>query len=237
MDRPETDRAVEGDLYTFWNVDEEVEMAIYNGCQILTGGNGFSLQFMTVFDEYETELPYWQDVIDQVEITEPSRDSDAQTRDHNSELADAEDLFVTENFGLEIAYDPAVWSIDDQSVDGSDQLEMESEGSLVFFVVTESDQDLDSCVDGLAELERENSIDGEIEIAPSRVDRPETARGAVGELYSYTFDYPEDPFTLYAYIECREVDGGVMALGHRVAEPFYEEELPALEALLAGIDA
>ncbi|MCC6790891.1 MAG: hypothetical protein IT336_04350 [Thermomicrobiales bacterium] len=70
MERPELGDGVAGDLYTFWNPGIDDEMVIFNGCQLLDDGYGFSIQMLTLTDEYDAELPYWQEVIDGIQLGE-----------------------------------------------------------------------------------------------------------------------------------------------------------------------
>lgn len=235
LERPESVEDASGDLYAYWDADEEVDMVIYNECRLVEGDHALSLQFLTLAEEYKSELPLWQEVLDNVEVDAPAVDQEQTSEDEPVRTGTTK--LTTPNHGLVIRYDRDFWAADDISEANLDDITFDSTSGNAEVMVIEDDADLAACMNAIYLLESERAIDGALDSAPRRVDRPVTAPGAVGDLFEYEVDGEDGPVTAYSYLECREFNDGeaVVLFSFRTLPDLYPDALPELEKLLAGI--
>ena len=67
------------------------------------------------------------------------------------------------------------------------------------------------------------------------VDEPETIEDAFNGIYTTTFAGERSEVDLILYLECREVEDGILSIAMAVDEEHVEDYLPEWERLLAGI--
>jgi hypothetical protein len=156
-------------------------------------------------------------------------DEDDASREDGS--ADAEgETYVSPTWGYTVTWDPDSWVATGE--EREDGVALHVMGSVIVLAVVEGvegyDGDPDACLTGMVE-----AAAGDTPLVASEEYRaPATADDAVGGVYELgTF--------AVAYLECRPLVDGEAVLQTRFVAPVdeYEAVLPALEELLAGIEA
>ncbi len=145
------------------------------------------------------------------------------------------------NFGVRIHWDPAVWSVEAESIDeGYDGLQIGTPRSAVFLETYDGFAgDAEAC---FAAAEQEISArEGISEVVPL-TDRPlpvaADVRGAAG-LFGLTATLPDgNTYRGVEYVECRTVKPGeaVLEITWQAATQTFNEDFPNVEELLAAIE-
>jgi hypothetical protein len=234
-----------GQLYTALSTDSPTRFALYVDCRPLPGTDYMLLIHLTAdASDYEVEVPYWQDLVDSVELigasVDDARDEDADTESESD--ADMEQVtggeFSSANYDFTVSFDDSIWAGESYAEEGYDWLGLTSEYGQVTVIATASEMNMDDCIDTLLEDEYDYAT-GNIDPASSTYDLPETVDGAAGALFTYEgVDENGGPLDTIAYFECRPIEEGesLIAISYVIAEDVYEETIPELEDLLAGIE-
>ena len=244
MTAPDAAPDAYGQLYTMLYTDAPTKVALYIECRALPETPYFLVVHLTVnANEYESEAPIWQELIDGIEVTDAStsgsRNEDDPIGDEpsrNSSGSDGE--FEGVNYNFTVAFDESVWTAEVYTEEDFDWLSLTSKYGQVTILATSADVDMQGCLDSLLEDEYEYAT-GNIDPAPRSFDLPETDRDAEGALYAYE-GVTEDgePVDTIVYFDCRSINEGESLIGITfVTTPEqYEDALPALEELLSGIE-
>jgi len=145
------------------------------------------------------------------------------------------------NFGVRIHWDPAVWSVEGESIDeGYDGLQIGTPSSTVFLEAYDGFAgDAEAC---FAAAEQEiGEREGISEVVPL-ADRPlpvaAEVRGAAG-LFGLTATLPDGtPYRGVEYVECRTVKPGeaVLEITWQSVTQAFNEDFANVEELLATIE-
>jgi hypothetical protein len=145
------------------------------------------------------------------------------------------------NFGVRIHWDPAVWSVEAESIDeGYDGLQIGTPISTVFLEAYDGFAgDAAAC---LAAAEQEiRDREGISEVVPltdRQLPVAEDVRGAAG-LFGLTATLPDGtPYRGVEYVECRTVRPGeaVLEITWQVVTQAFNEDFANVEELLAAIE-
>jgi hypothetical protein len=145
------------------------------------------------------------------------------------------------NFGVRINWDPAVWSVEAESIDeGYDGLQIGTPISTVFLEAYDGFAgDAAAC---LAAAEQEiRDREGISEVVPltdRQLPVAEDVRGAAG-LFGLTATLPDGtPYRGVEYVECRTVRPGeaVLEITWQVVTQAFNEDFANVEELLAAIE-
>ena len=140
--------------------------------------------------------------------------------------------------GFFVNYDENVWTLDDQSGDGADNLLFYAGGDVLVMTGVIEQMESADCLSMLTKLNQEQEGVSAFEVAPDRLRRPETDATAEGELYTMAMamdDGTDQDSVVYA--ECRPVsERGILAITFLGAEATYAEMRPELEAILTAIE-
>jgi hypothetical protein len=234
-ERPDSPRDAAAELLTFTDTTDGSKTIAYLECRPLDGSAVLAIQFAARFENYETELPVWQELLDSIEIGQASADANDEQSDERPTSTGKS--VTTPNFGVTVSYDDSVWTPKDYSDEETDQIEFEAEFGYAQVIAVAGEPDLTRCIQTMVENEQQFATD-EIVTAPRPTPRPETVRGAEAELYTYTYEGESGPNDVLVYMECREMASGegVIAVTFTTFPDAYEEALPAVEALLEGIE-
>jgi hypothetical protein len=264
LDVPETDSDAYGALYTYTDIaNDPVKMVAYFECRV-AGNSEYSVTVLlaTTKESYEDELPLWEDLLGGIQVLDAddaaSDDEDVEDEDVDDEEVSDDDISADDEaeddepieeetevqgvtitgakFGFELTYDDSVWTVEDLSDVNNDFFDLNSEFAIGTVLAFDMPFDGVNCVNALAELKQGDGVSN-FSVAPEEFERPKTARGAVGELFVYTFAGQDGPLDAVTYIECRSVNDGAASLGVMfVTVPaVYVDALPVFETLLAGI--
>jgi hypothetical protein len=145
------------------------------------------------------------------------------------------------NFGVRVHWDPAVWSVEGESIgEGYDGLQIGTSSSTVFLEAYDGFAgDAEAC---FAAAEQEiGEREGISEVVPL-TDRPlpvaASARGAAG-LFGLTATLPDGtPYRGVEYVECRTVKPGeaVLEITWQAVTQAFNEDFANVEELLATIE-
>ena len=145
------------------------------------------------------------------------------------------------NFGVRVHWDPAVWSVEGESIgEGYDGLQIGTPSSTVFLEAYDGFAgDAEAC---FAAAEQEiGEREGISEVVPL-TDRPlpvaANARGAAG-LFGLTATLPDGtPYRGVEYVECRTVKPGeaVLEITWQAVTQAFNEDFANVEELLATIE-
>jgi hypothetical protein len=145
------------------------------------------------------------------------------------------------NFGVRIHWDPAVWSVEGESIDeGYDGLQIGTPSSTVFLEAYDGFAgDAEAC---FAAAEQEiGEREGISEVVPL-TDRPQPVaaevRGEAG-LFGLTATLPDGtPYRGVEYVECRTVKPGeaVLEITWQSVTQAFNEDFANVEELLAAIE-
>jgi hypothetical protein len=145
------------------------------------------------------------------------------------------------NFGVRVHWDPAVWSVEGESIgEGYDGLQIGTPSSTVFLEAYDGFAgDAEAC---FAAAEQEiDEREGISEVVPL-TDRPlpvaANARGAAG-LFGLTATLPDGtPYRGVEYVECRTVNPGeaVLEITWQAVTQAFNEDFANVEELLATIE-
>jgi hypothetical protein len=145
------------------------------------------------------------------------------------------------NFGVRIHWDPAIWSVEVESIDqGYDGLQIGTPNSTVFLEAYEGFAgDAEAC---FAAAEQEiGEREGVSEVVPL-TDRPlpvaADVRGAAG-LFGLTATLPDgNTYRGVEYVECRTVRSGdaVLEITWQAVTQAFNEDFANVEELLAAIE-
>jgi hypothetical protein len=145
------------------------------------------------------------------------------------------------NFGVRVHWDPAVWSVEGESIgEGYDGLQIGTPSSTVFLEAYDGFAgDAEACFAGAEQEIGER--EGISEVVPL-TDRPlpvaANARGAAG-LFGLTATLPDGtPYRGVEYVECRTVKPGeaVLEITWQAVTQAFNEDFANVEELLATIE-
>ena len=151
------------------------------------------------------------------------------------------DTFGDADHGWQVQFDDRVWTAEEAQSDRGASLDyrgvsLSTDGGVATLLVY--DDGIEDAADCLADLDRSYAAsDGWDGLAPARrLDPPATDRDAETELYTGTLLLDSGDVDAVLYLECREVEGATLAITITVAADTYEDLLPDIEDLLAGVD-
>lgn len=238
-ERPESNAPASG-LYTFVDAETGDEIVAHYECHELPAADAaLEVIVMAYEPDFESQLPAWNDLLSQIDVTGgSSRDDDNGTKgdrgDDNGGLDG--NLYSDGNFSLEVGSD---WKL--RELTEEDQIGEGVEvaiGTTFGYVFTDAlRSEFGDCAATYAEGVGSFELISRMKVASSKYDRPETARKAVGDLYTFTLDTDGDKTKMVGYFECREVADEDAALHIFLSAPLsaYEDEMGAWEELLGGI--
>lgn len=243
MERIEGDPAGANELYTVLSTESPLKLAFYLECrQSADSELMVVINLSTEASDYDAERESWQQLVDGIEVSEDaspeSSDSGDRDTERDDESTDDAGNFTGENYDFTLAYDPEFWTAEVSTDEGYDWLGLTSDYGQVIVLATESDVDLDGCIDTLLEDEQQYA-EGDIEPAPRSYDLPATSRDAQGDLYTYE-GTSEDGATVdsVVYFDCRYIEEGdsILAVTFVTTPDLYEDALPKVEAILETIE-
>ncbi|MCC6790892.1 MAG: hypothetical protein IT336_04355 [Thermomicrobiales bacterium] len=224
------------ELYTMLSTDSPDKLALYAECRPTADPDQLLVIYISApAGDYEDERDAWQELVDGIEISDEasssSRENDRDERD------DEAGSFVGENHDFAFEYDAELWTAEIETEDGYDWVGLTSDYGTVVLLATESDIDLDGCIDTLLEDEQEYA-ESDIEPAPRSYDMPETARDAEGALYTYEANEDGGSGDVVVYFDCRYIEEGesIVAVTFISSPALYEDALPKFEAILETIE-
>lgn len=150
------------------------------------------------------------------------------------------DTYTSERYGWSVEFDDEVWEdseeIDDAGAEGVSLNTGAFDVIAVLLVQDDGITDAEECQENLEDVFTSSREWDDVEPA-TRLDPPQTAAGAAGTLYTGTFTLEnESTLDLALYLECREVEDATLSISVTAVEDGYEDNLPTIEDLLAGIE-
>jgi hypothetical protein len=144
------------------------------------------------------------------------------------------EVYTSEAWGYTVTWDSEYWAESNENLEDGIRLgyRFNTLASVTIFRIESDDGDAESCLNGIIEQANEGNDEGESElIAADDLPVPETAGDAAGGVYMLG-----DFATMY--FECRPLaDGdGMLRIAFGAPDENWEEILPYLEDILAGIE-
>lgn len=257
MTRPETAADAEGELFTYVNANDS-EIAMYIECRAL-GVDGVLLQavLITMVDNYDDAVETWSDLLSDIEV-EGAKDSrgrgdDSGTKSNGSKKNNDKssrvkagidgNIYYAPDYGFSSTWDEDFWSVRELEADEEMGTGIEVQTEYTIGWVTVGDEltgDFETCADDFADGISQYPMFTKFRKASRKLALPETDRDAVGSLYTFTQEVESgDTYKMVGYFECRmlaDEDLGVATVFLATTQDTYEDELPAWEDLLAGIE-
>jgi hypothetical protein len=224
----EGDAAGYGELYTMLSTDSPDKLAMYAECRPTADDDQLLVIYISAAaGDYEAEHESWQELIDGIRISD-----DAGSSDRDDDAAETGE-FTGENYDYSFSYDTDLWEVEVSTEEGYDWVGMTAEYASVVVLATESDLDLDGCIDSLLEDEQQYA-EGDIEPAPRSYDLPESSRDAEGALYTYEANEEGGSGEVLVYFDCRYIEEGesILAVTFLTSPELYEDAMPMIEAIL-----
>jgi hypothetical protein len=180
---------------------------------------------------------------DQDQDEDQDRDQD-QDDNQDSDRGTAEtgldgNVYTNAEYGWSVEFDEDVWTGSEVEAEGvvGIGLTAAAEDTFGFANLLVRDNNITDPAECLENEAETLNPDIFVDLTPARrLDPPETARDAEGEIYTTTFTSGDTEVELAFYIECREVQDATLVVQVAVEEREYEDLLPDIEELLAGID-
>ena len=247
LDLPETDADAFGAVFDFvYTLDgDELELVSYVECRALSGGEALVVRFTADAASYEDQL---EDVAGflagiQVDSAGTQTDGDEETPEPDGgddpvgEDGLSGNVYVSTEYGWSVEFDDAVWQeVEEIDEPGRQGISLGGGDAFVNLIVfPEGEPEPDACLDDLELVYTDTNDLEDVERART-LDPPATSRDAVGALYTGSIILEDGDLAIVIYLECRGVDGGALTFVATVAEESYEDLLPEIEALLAGIE-
>lgn len=232
-DRPENPLGGAAELVTATFVSGDglkSDLLVYWSCTMLPSGDATLLVFgQTYEDSYDSQLPYWNDLLGGVSLGGAEAPGDAPD-DAPSDPSGGEIETYTSDDGYEVDYDADQWTleVDDGVVDFT------GEKLGIKLIPTDVVDDVDVCVQYFVDMWADRPDQATIETVESTVERPELAPGAAGDLYAVKLGDTNQRFAFY--VECRELPTGeFLSIMVTASMTGYRQALPTIQALLDGI--
>jgi hypothetical protein len=265
LDPPETARDAEGEIYTttFTLEDSEVDLAFYIECRAVEDAT-LTVQVAVEEREYEDLLPDIEGLLagietgdgdsdpdedqdrdqdeDQDEDQDTDRDNDAD-QDEDADQPAGGETYTDPNSGWSLEYDPDVWTLSEVTepdYQGASLMPTDADvfGFVSMLVYDNGLDTAEACFDNLESNLSESGVFLDFREARD-LDPPESDPDAVGgNIYTTTYTQQDDgtETDLAYYIECREVEGGILTIQMAVDAERYGDYVAKWETLLAGID-
>lgn len=246
---PDTPKDAFSRLYHYTDTTgrRDVVYLQYFECRPLAEETFLKISFKAAAADYEDELPNYQDVIDTLELGGKPPAGNGTDNGNTGNRGRAPVLSDTSYtggaFDFTVEFDDAIWTPEEQEPEeGYEGVLLDSRNTSVWIeAIASFDGDPDECIeaaaDGLANADGISRVREQ-----TRIELPETDPDAVATLFSFTLATQDQngddiDIAIYEYVECRVlVDGeAVLRISAYTSPDVWEDELPALEDLLAGI--
>lgn len=249
MERPEGTEGGSGELYTYTYVDDtsgdSLDMAVYLECNVLPGETSAVNIFLSTDQQsYADELESWNDLIGGIDFgggtggtgsTKGSTKGDSGTGKGATKTGIKGDTYTNVELSFTLSWDEEFWTATELDSDDGQGVELDAGSSYAYILGVPSDEELsvDDCIEILAGNLENNESFSRVRVASSSIERPELARKAAGELYTFTSEGDK----MVAYVECRPLaDGGVLTVQLASTLDGYETDLEQWQSVLVSID-
>jgi hypothetical protein len=244
IERPEGIEGAAGELftYTFVGGGGSLHTTLYLGCAALPDDLG-ALQIILSSESevYPDAVQDWNELIggvsiDGVKTTGTSRDPGTSTGKSAAKTGITGDTYTNAELKFSLAWDGDFWTASEISTESAQGVELDAGSSYAYIAAVTGDnaQNANDCFNVLASNLEGNDSFSRVRVASKSIDRPETVRKAVGDLYTFVSD--DGVTKMVAYLECRPLaTDGMLTLQFAANYDGYETELSQWQDVLDNV--